>query len=51
MYNPYADLNLDGVVTQNEKYEGYKKFIATIQTQRGTYKFPRTVNLGIRLNF
>lgn len=50
-YNPYADLNLDGVVTQIEKYEGYRKFIATIQALRGTYRTPRTVNLGLRLRF
>jgi hypothetical protein len=50
-YNPYADLNLDGVVTQSERYEGYQRYIATIQTLRGTYYAPRTVSMGVKLRF
>jgi|GEM_PF-187686 len=50
-YNPYADSNLDGVVTQLERYEGYQRYIATIQTLRGYYQTPRTVAVGVRLKF
>jgi outer membrane receptor protein involved in Fe transport len=52
-YNPYADLNLDGVVTQLEKYEGYRRFITTIQnsTVRGNFQDPRSVFVGVRVKF
>lgn len=50
-YNPYADSNLDGVVTQQERYEGYQRYIATIQTLHGTYQTPRTVAVGFKLKF
>lgn len=50
-YNPYADSNLDGVVTQAERYEGYQRYIATIQTLRGSYQTPRTVAVGFRIRF
>ncbi|MBS1913811.1 MAG: TonB-dependent receptor [Bacteroidetes bacterium] len=50
-YNPYADANLDGVVTQLERYEGYQRYITTIQTLRSQYATPRTVSVGVRLRF
>ncbi len=50
-YNPYADSNLDGVVTQAERYEGYQRFVATIQTLRGFYQQPRTVQVGFKIRF
>ncbi|MGE3802978.1 MAG: TonB-dependent receptor, partial [Candidatus Kapaibacterium sp.] len=50
-YNPYADLNLDGVVTQSEKYAGYQRLVATIQSLRGNYDQPRTFSFGARLRF
>lgn len=51
LYNPYGDANLDGVVTQAEKYEGYQRVVATNQSFRGNYATPRTVAVGIRLSF
>ncbi len=51
MYNPYADANLDGVVTQSERYEGYQRFVTTIQGMRGSYQTPRTVSVGFKLRF
>lgn len=50
-YNPYADVNLDGIVTQSERYEGYQRFIATIQTLRGFYQQPRVVQVGFKVLF
>jgi hypothetical protein len=50
-YNPYVDANLDGVVTQDERFEGYQRFIATIQTLRGYYQTPRTVAVGVKVQF
>ena len=50
-YNPYADINLDGVVTQPEKYAGYQRYVATVQSLRGNYDQPRTFTLGMRLRF
>ncbi len=50
-YNPYADSNLDGVVTQQERYEGYQRYIATAQMLRGYYQTPRSISVGVRLRF
>lgn len=50
-YNPYADVNLDGELTAIERYEGYQRFVATIQSRRSNYYQPRTVQLGLRLTF
>jgi TonB dependent receptor/Carboxypeptidase regulatory-like domain/TonB-dependent Receptor Plug Domain len=50
-YNPYVDSNLDGVVTQQERYEGYQRFVTTIQTLHGNYQAPRTVSVGFKLKF
>ncbi len=50
-YNPYADANLDGVVTQLEKYEGYQRLVATIQSRRGNYATPRTITAGVTIQF
>jgi outer membrane receptor protein involved in Fe transport len=51
MYSVYADANLDGVVTQAEKYEGYQRFVATAQALRSTYQFPRQVSVGFKIRF
>jgi hypothetical protein len=51
LYNPYTDTNLDGVVTQAERYEGYQRYIATIQTLRGNYQAPRSGFVGVRVRF
>jgi len=51
LYNPYADLNLDGVVTQGERYEGYRRFVATVQSLRSAYQTPRTVAVGFKVKF
>lgn len=51
MYNPYADENLDGVVTQQEKYDGYERWITTVQALRGTYQAPRSVFVGFKVRF
>lgn len=50
-YNPYADANLDGVVTQLEKYQGYQRLVATVQSRRGNYAVPRTFSAGITIEF
>ena len=50
-YNPYVDANLDGVVTQSEKYAGYQRLVSTIQSFRGNYDQPRSVTVGARLYF
>jgi len=50
-YNTYVDSNLDGVVTQQERYEGYQRYIATIQTLQNQYNTPRTVAVGFKLRF
>ncbi|MCE7933390.1 MAG: hypothetical protein DYG96_02230 [Chlorobi bacterium CHB2] len=51
LYNPYGDTNLDGVVTQLEKYEGYQRLVSTVQSFRNNYAAPRTIAVGVRLTF
>ncbi|MCE7933388.1 MAG: hypothetical protein DYG96_02220 [Chlorobi bacterium CHB2] len=51
LYNPYADVNLDGVVTQQERYEGYQRYVATAQSLRANYQQPRTVAVGFAVKF
>lgn len=51
LYNPYADSNLDGVETQQEKYEGYQRYVTTVQALRGTYQSPRSVFFGFKVMF
>ncbi len=51
LYNPYADSNLDGVETQQEKYEGYQRWVTTVQALRGTYQTPRSVFVGFKVRF
>ncbi len=50
-YNPYADVNLDGVETQSEKYAAYQRFVATYQSLRRNYQSPRTVTAGLAVHF
>lgn len=53
-YNPYVDQNLDGVVTQLEKYEGYRRFITTVQAstvRNRNYQEPRSVYVGVKVTF
>ena len=51
LYNTYIDSNLDGVVTQTEKYAGYQRWIATLQSLRENFQFPRQVFLRPGLRF
>ena len=51
LYNVASDSNLDGVVTQAEKFESYEQFVADFQAQRGRYQFPRQVRFGVVLEF
>ncbi len=51
LYNPYADVNLDGVVTQRERVAGYQRFVATQQSLRTTYQRPRSVSVGVTVRF
>ena len=51
LYNAAVDYNKDGVVTREERYEGYQQFVRDSQARRGNYQFPRTVAAGIMLRF
>ncbi len=51
LYSIDADSNLDGIVTQAEKFEAYERFVSDFQNQRGRYQFPRQVFVGVELRF
>jgi hypothetical protein len=51
LYDAYIDSNLDGVVTQLEKHEGYQRSVAMTQSLRENYQFPRQVFLRLGVRF
>ncbi|MGE3802021.1 MAG: hypothetical protein AB7H80_13450, partial [Candidatus Kapaibacterium sp.] len=51
LYSPYADADLDGIVTQREKYEAYKRFAYTQMNRRIGDQYPRQVWFGMKLRF
>lgn len=50
-YNEIADKDGNGIVTQQEKFDGYIEIVRTNKAFRGNYSSPRTVSLGIMFNF
>jgi hypothetical protein len=51
LYNPYADSNLDGVETQQERFDGYARWVTAVQAQRPNYQAPRSVYAGFKVSF
>ncbi|MBC8144685.1 MAG: hypothetical protein H7X80_03805, partial [bacterium] len=51
LYNAYIDDNLDGVVTQDEKFSGYQRWVSTRQSLRENYQFPRQAYLRVGFRF
>lgn len=51
LYNPMADLNNDGITTQEERYQMYQRFVQDAIARQVNYDFPRTVYFGFYLNF
>ncbi len=51
LYNVESDVNLDGVITQEEKFQSYQQFVSDFQSLRGNYQYPRTVSFGLILYF
>lgn len=51
LYTADADFNRDGVVTQEEKYRGYLRWVQDTLNRRVNYRLPRSVNLGFLLRF
>ncbi len=51
LYNEAADYNRDGIVTREETYQSYLKYIDQILSQLGNYQGPRTAYGGIKIIF
>lgn len=53
LYSVKADADLNGVVTQVEKFNAYKKYLvdAINSNKASTYIYPRTVYVGLMFNF
>ncbi|HZV12935.1 MAG TPA: TonB-dependent receptor, partial [Candidatus Kapabacteria bacterium] len=51
LYSTAADLNGDGVVDQQEKYQAYLKYINDSFARRSNYQLPREVWFGATLQF
>jgi len=51
LYNEAADYNKDGIVTREEIYKSYLKYIDEIMSQLGNYQSPRTAYGGIKIIF
>lgn len=52
MYNERADINTDGIVTPDESYAGYKRYVADVVARRAqNYQYPRQVYFGVMFRF
>lgn len=51
LYSPDADFNRDGIVTQEEKYQGYLRWVRDTIARQLNYRLPRSINLGFMLRF
>lgn len=50
-YTKAADLNNDGIVTQQEQYQSYLQFVRDAMARRPNYLYPRQVYFGVMLRF
>ncbi len=51
LYTEAADLNRDGIVTQQEQFQSYLQYVNDAMARRPRYQFPRTVFFGLMLRF
>lgn len=51
LYTEAADLNRDGIVTQQEQFQSYLQYVNDAISRRPRYQFPRTVFFGVMLRF
>lgn len=51
LYNETVDYNKDGVVTQEERYQGYQEFVEDVISRQANYQRPRSVSFGVMLTF
>jgi outer membrane receptor protein involved in Fe transport len=51
LYSTAADVNGDGVVDQQEKYNAYLKYVNDAFARRANYQLPREVFFGVTLQF
>ncbi|MFP4368242.1 MAG: TonB-dependent receptor [Candidatus Kapaibacterium sp.] len=51
LYNANADSDNNGVVTQQEKYDAYFRYVEDALAFKGRFQIPRTVYLGFMIRF
>lgn len=51
LYSEYADYDKNGIVTQQEKFESYIKYVETNMKFRSNYRTPITIFGGIAIRF
>lgn len=51
MYNAMADGNGDGIVTPEESYAGYQRYVADVVARQSLYQYPRQVFFGVMFRF
>ncbi len=51
LYNEYSDLDKNGLVTREEQFKQFQKYLTDASSFRGNYQAPRTVYFGIKLDF
>lgn len=51
LYSEYADFDKNGIVTQQEKFESYIKYVETTMKYRSNYRTPITIFGGIAIRF
>jgi hypothetical protein len=51
MYNAMADGNGDGIVTPEESYAGYQRYVADVVARQQLYQYPRQVFFGVMFRF
>lgn len=51
LYNNIVDYNSDGVVTQEETYQGYQRYVQDVVNRRGNYQYPRQVFFALAFRF
>lgn len=51
LYSAQSDINKDNIVTADEQFKAYRRYLLDSGQGRGNYQSPRTVHFGVKVNF
>jgi hypothetical protein len=51
LYNKLIDFDSNGIITQDEKFQGYKSFVENYLQMQNNHQLPRTVFLNLTVGF